>query len=315
MQDRASDARALLEESQAIVQRLGTEGELILADTLNWLGLTILFTDADTRQAKALFERSLELHEKWGDVRGATLSTFHLGIAELDLNNHAAARARLESSLIRFRELGDLFFTSRVSSYLGYLSLGEGDDEQARHFFEQHLKIDTELQFWDGMAEGWRDLGNLYRHQHKYELASRHYENSVQICLDHGLDKYEAFYAAGLLALYCNDYELAARRFTHQLNLARRPDRQGNVGTLLLGLAAVSARINQSERAARLHGAAQVHCVTSAYQLAEIDRVEMERHIQIAREQLGEVVFEALALEGQAMTLAQAINLAMQERN
>jgi hypothetical protein len=41
----------------------------------------------------------------------------------------------------------------------------------------------------------------------------------------------------------------------------------------------------------------------------------MERHIQIAREQLGEVVFEALALEGQAMTLAQAIKLALQERN
>jgi non-specific serine/threonine protein kinase len=313
MQDSAADARTLLEESRALAQNLGTAGERVLADTLNWLGLTILFNDQDARTAKALFKRSLELHEKWGDHPGATLSLFHLGIAELDLHDYTAARARLDLSLSRFRELGDRFFTSRVSIYLGYLCLSEGDDEQARHFFEQHLKIDTELQFWDGMAEGWRDLGNLYRHQHKYELASRHYENSVQICLDHGLDKYEAFYAAGLLALYCNEYELAARRFAHQLELAKRPGKQGNVGALLLGQAAVLAGTRQPERAARLAGAAQALMANANYQFPPVDRAEFERHIQIAREQLGEERFSTAQSAGHTLTLEQAIELALHE--
>jgi predicted ATPase/DNA-binding XRE family transcriptional regulator/Tfp pilus assembly protein PilF len=315
MQDRAAEARTLLEESQAIARRLGTEGELILADTLNWLGLTILFKDADAHAAKTLFERSLELHEKWSDVRGATLSTFHLGIAELDLNHHAAARARLESSLSRFRELGDLFFTSRVSIYLGHLNLSQQDYRQARQFFEQQLRIDTELQFWDGMAEGWRNLGYVYRQEGNHQQASQCFENCVQICLDHGLDKYEAFYTAGLLALYGDDYERAAQRFAHQLHLARRPDRQGNVGALLLGVAAVAAGMNQPERAAQLSGAAQTHGAATAHPLSEIDRVEMERHIHIAREQLGEAAFEALAAEGRTFTLEQAIDLALQGMN
>lgn len=108
---------------------------------------------------------------------------------------------------------------------------------------------------------------------------------------------------------------VASRRFTHQLNLARRPDRQGNAGALLLGLAAVAAGMNQPHRAAKLSGAAQTSCETMAYPLPEIDRVEMERHVQIAREQLGEERFDALQGQGRALTLEQAIELALRNLN
>lgn len=312
MQDSPQSARAMLIEARDILQTLGAAGEHIVADTFNWLGLVTLFIDQDARAAKALFERSLALNEKQPSPFGIALSTFHLGMAELGLRDYPAAQAKLLSGLEQFRKLGDLFFTARVSIYLGHLSLSQDDCAQARYFFEQQLRLDTELQFWDGIAEGWRNLGYVYRQEGKYEQAAQCFEDSVSICLEHGLDKYEAFYNAGLLALYCHDYALAARCFGHQLGLARRPDKQANAGTLLLGLAAVSSGTNQPERAALLHGAAHTHDVTSDYQRAEIDRVEMERHVQIARTQLGEVVFEAFAREGQAMTLAQAIELAMQ---
>jgi predicted ATPase/DNA-binding XRE family transcriptional regulator len=311
MQDRAAEARSLLEESRAMALSLGNESELILADTLNWLGLTILFDDQDAQLAGELFARSLELNERGDHPVGATLSLFHLGIAAMDQHDYATARSRLETSLERFRQFGDLFFTSRVSIYLGYLSLHQGNLEAARHYFEQNQRLDTELQFWDGIAESWRNLGYVYRQEGKYEQASQCFENSVLVCLEHALDKYEAFYTAGLMALSCSNYALAARCFTHQLNLARRPDRQGNVGALLLGMAAVAAGMNQPERAAKLCGAAQAHGAALAYPLSESDRGEMERHIQIAREQLGEMAFERLAAAGRALTLEQAIELAL----
>jgi predicted ATPase/transcriptional regulator with XRE-family HTH domain len=311
MQDNASEARVLLDESRTIALELETEGERILADTLNWLGLTVLFADQDARAAKALFEHSLKLHEKWGDPRGAALSTFHLGIAEMDLNDGTAARACLESSLARFRQFGDLFFTARVSIYLGQLCLSQGNYDQARHFFEQHLKIDTELRFWDGMAEGWRDLGYLCHQEGNYGQASQYYEDSVLICLEHGLDKYEAFYASGVLALYCSNYTLASLRFTHLL-ATKSPDKQGNSGALLLGLAAVAAGTNQPKRAAKLYGAAQAFFETTADRALPLDRAEFDRHLQIARKQLSEERFEVLQAEGYAMTLDQAIDLALQ---
>jgi predicted ATPase/transcriptional regulator with XRE-family HTH domain len=309
MQDNASEARALLEESQTLALQLGEAGELILADTLNWLGLTILFADEDARTANALFERSLELHRTWHDPIGATLSTFHLGIAAMDRKDYPAARAYLKTSLEQFLQFGDLFFTSRVSIYLGYVSLHHGDLNAARYFFEQNQRIDTELQFWDGIAESWRNLGYVYRQESKYEQASQCLENSVLVCREHALDKSEAFYTAGLMALCGNNYALAVRRFTHQLNRSRRPDRLGNIGPLLLGLAAVCAGTNQPERAARLYGAAD--CATPD-RVSSLDRAEFDRHIQIARNQLGEAAFEALAAEGRALTSEQAIDLALQ---
>jgi hypothetical protein len=52
------------------------------------------------------------------------------------------------------------------------------------------------------MAEGWRNLGNVRRQEGKYEQASQHYEDCVLVCLEHGLDKHEVFYASGLPALH-----------------------------------------------------------------------------------------------------------------
>jgi hypothetical protein len=54
---------------------------------------------------------------------------------------------------------------------------------------------------------------------------------------------------------------------------------------------------------------------TTNARILPFDQAEFDRHIQIAREQLGEAAFEALAAEGRAMTFEQAIELALQETN
>jgi tetratricopeptide (TPR) repeat protein len=190
--------------------------------------------------------------------------------------------------------------------------LHQGNLDVARYFFEQNQRIDTELQFWDGIAESWRNLGYVYREEGKSEQASQCLENCVRVCLEHALDKSEAFYTAGFMALACYNYAMALRRLTHQLNLARRPDRQSTIGPLLLGLAAVAAGTNQPERAAKLYGAAQALFEITGDRTPMLDRAEFDRHTQIARRQLGEAAFEALAAAGHALPSEQAIDLALQ---
>ena len=177
------EANSLLEESRAISLKLGVEGELCLAETLNWLGLVL----DDTEATRSILEQGLELNQKWGDERGVALSTFHLGILESDLDHADAALSLLEKSLALFRQFGDLFFISRVSLFLGYLFLKQGDYEKTSRFFEDHLRLDMELQFWDGIADGWRDLGNLHRQQGNFEKAEEYYEQSRTVCREHGL--------------------------------------------------------------------------------------------------------------------------------
>jgi predicted ATPase/DNA-binding XRE family transcriptional regulator len=172
-QHQRNDALALLEESQIISQGLGNDGEQILAETLNWMGL-VMRTSTDHDKARALLTRGLELYQKWNDQRGIALSMFHLGVLEGELQHEDVAILHLEKSLALFRQFGDLFFIARVSLFVGHLYLNLGNYDKARLHFEEHLRIDQELQFWDGIADGWRDLGNLYHYQGKYDQARQY---------------------------------------------------------------------------------------------------------------------------------------------
>ena len=71
----------------------------------------------------------------------------------------------------------------------------------------------------------------------------------------------------------------------------------------------------QSVRAAKLYGAAQALFGTTDHQIPAFDQAEFDRHIQMARDQLGEARFEALASEGRAMTMEQAIAYALENQD
>ncbi|HEY6018693.1 MAG TPA: tetratricopeptide repeat protein, partial [Candidatus Paceibacterota bacterium] len=289
-----NDALSLLEESQVISQSLGDDGEQILAEALNWLGLLAL-SSGEIDRANFLFQRGLELYQKWKNQHGTALSMFHLGIVESELSHDTAALSLLEKSLSLFRQLGDLFLIARVSLFLGRLFMKLGNYDKARLHFEEHLEIDQELQFWDGIADGWRDLGNLCQYQGKYEQARQYYEESMTVCREHGLNKFHVYYSSGSLALYDKHYSLAFQHFIFPLDLAQKSGELANVSVLLIGLAAVAAGMQQPERAAKLYGAAQAVFETTQYQIPPLDRAEFDRHIQIAGEQLGKERFEALA--------------------
>jgi tetratricopeptide (TPR) repeat protein len=306
-----NDALSLLEESQAISQRLGDDGEQILAEALNWLGLVVLSSGKNDKAA-ILFQQGLELYQKWKNLNGVALSMLHLGIVESRLNHDDTALSLLEKSLSLFRQLGDSFFIARVSLFLGRLFLKLGNYDKATLHFEEHLEIDQEIQFWEGIADGWLDLGNLYHYQGKHDQARQYYEESMTICREHGLNKFHVYYSSGSLALYDKNYSLAFQHFIFPLDLAQKSGEVANVSALLMGLSAVASGMQQPERAAKLYGVAQVVMETTNSRISPAHRAEFDRHIQIAREQLGEATFQALASEGRTMTMEQAIEYALE---
>lgn len=308
-QGNIEDARALLLESQRIAQELGEDGELLLADALNWLGLVVLYGNRDAGAAKSMFERALALNTKWGNKRGVALSTFHLGIAEID-KNESAAFSLLEQSLATFDRFGDLFFIARVSDFLGELCLKQGNLDRAKHLFEQRLRNDKEVRFWDGIVEGWFDLGNLHFQQGHYDQASQCFEESVFVCDEHSLNKFEPFYMSGVAALSLDDCTLAFQRFMHLLAPAQKEMNKGKIGAVLAGLSRVAGGTNQPERAARLNGAAQSILEAFDFPYHPKNHAGFERFLQIARQQLGNDIFDALQAEGRAMTLEQAVDYA-----
>jgi tetratricopeptide (TPR) repeat protein len=237
-----------------------------------------------------------------------------LGTVESDLRHDESALSLLQKSLSMFRQLGDLFFVARVSLTLGRLFLKQGKYDKAQLLFEDQLRIDKELQFWNGIAEGLGDLGNLSRYQEQYDQAAKYYEESVAVCREHGLNKYRVYYSSGLLALHNSNYALAFQCFIYPLNLAQKSGELVHVSMLLMGLAAVAAGTNQSERAAKLSSAAQAVFEAIDDQIPQFDRAEFDRHIQFARAQLGDDAVESLQAEGRAMTMEQAIAYALDDQ-
>ena len=68
--------------------------------------------------------------------------------------------------------------------------------------------------------------------------------------------------------------------------------------------------MNQPELAARLSGIAQAILERSSFQYEPIDRAEFDRHIAIARHQIGDVRSEELITDGRDMSMGQAIEYA-----
>jgi tetratricopeptide (TPR) repeat protein len=254
----------------------------------------------------------LELYQKIGDQFGVALSTFHLGIVQSHQHNLEMAVALFEQSIYQFRQFGDLFFIARVSNFLGQTYQKLDDLTRALFFYQQSLHFDTEVQFWNGIIEGWFDIGNLYLLQNDFEQASQCFEESVQASIEYSLIKFNSFYMSGLLAIKLNNYRLAYQRFSYLLNLGLMTGTKDNYGTLLLGLSVSAAGMDDPQHAARLNGAAQAIFATTRESYPEKDRQEFEMHLQKARDQLGEPIYESLQRTGESMGVERAIKYALE---
>lgn len=309
VQEKLAEARLLLEESERVLLQLGDAGELNLAETLNWLGLSFIEFEGENTQAKALIQHGLALFKKHGDAYGIALSTFHLGMVERVRCNLDLARTLMEESLSIFRRSGDLFFIARVSINLGYLFLKQDLYDSAEDLFRQHLEIDQSLHFWQGIADGWNNLTYLHCQKGAYTHARQFVETCIQVCQEHGLPLREPYFLSAMLALHLDDFHLASQRFRCLIQLSGQKDLH-HIGLYLTGLAAAAAGEMRPERAARLLGSARAAFGNTLPTLPAWQQAGFDRHLRSAREQIGEPEFEQLAAEGSRMPIEQVLQLA-----
>ena len=242
------------------------------------------------------------------------MAKFLLGNVTLWKDEDSSALLWLTQSLDLFDELGDLWGIARISQRLGELFLKQGSYEKAQLHFDRHLRLDEELHFKQGTVVALYNLGNLYRHQGDYDQAEGYYEKSLALCREYSLkiDRGYNLYSLGMLALHRNNYPLAMRHFTGYFHAAQGSYEKLTACDFLTSSAAIAAGINQPERAAKLAGAAQALLETTEYRISTFDQAEFDRHLQIARKQLGGAKFEELMSEGYGMTMQQAIAYALE---
>jgi predicted ATPase/transcriptional regulator with XRE-family HTH domain len=308
------DAQSLLEESELIWLSLDEYGEPGLADCLNWMSLVAFDSDGDAAKAGSLVERSIALYTKHADPWGCAMSMLNAGYVRLDRNRSISPLSWFEESLKRFEQVGDLWGKSNVYQCIGRIYLDQGKYKKARFCFEQQMTIDQSLRNISGIIYGLSDIGHLYLWQGDADKAEEYYQKSLATCWQYGLEPDRAvLFFLGMLSLHQNDFRVALQRFIDLYKSAEANDKKRDVLNLLSGLAATAGGTNQFERSAILSGAAQVILDEIGYKYPGFFRAVFDRHLQVARDRLGERIFHELASEGRAMTMERAIAYALEE--
>ena len=165
--NRFSEARAFLEESIEIAEKLGDP--LTVAWSLAYLGWTFDFL-GDYATAKTSLERSVAMARSLGEdgkyIAGQSLS--FLGDIPYWQGDLSEARKLYDEAISYLRELGDTNRLTYPLRRLGYVMLYEKNYSEAAQLFSESMELNRQLDHLQGMtaclvafAAIYRTMGNL----------------------------------------------------------------------------------------------------------------------------------------------------------
>jgi tetratricopeptide (TPR) repeat protein len=245
------------------------------AKALNGAGL-LAYWQGDYPVARVLHEESLAIRQALGDRRGDASSRHNLAMVAKSEGDYASAKALYEESLAIKRELGDRWGMAATLNNLGSVVYEQGDYPVSKSLHEESLAIVRALGDRMGVAASLSNLGEMACDQGDYRAASALHREGLAIRRDVG-------------------------------------DKRG-IAYSLEGLAAVVTGCGDSLRAAGLWGAAARLRNEIRSPMAPNDRPGYDRRVAAARAAArDDVAFDRAWKEGGALTLDQAIDLALQE--
>jgi len=186
----------------------------------------------------------------------------------------------------------------------------------SRRIDDVDAEIAEAAELYRGVGDVWglvglyNNAGYMALEQDSYERGSAYLDKALPLVEKTG-DPLRLSWLVGnlgLASLFTGDLDDADARFAEEIRLARTHGLSWIASEGLAGLAAISARRGEVERAARLLGAAE--------SLAEVLRdpagLKLEREFFApARERIGATHWEALHTEGARLDLDEAVSLAL----
>lgn len=233
----------------------------------------------DWADARSLSEQSLSLSRELDDKQGISMGMINISMTLLAQGIYHYSGKSLEEllteSLTIARELGGKGDISGALYIMGYVA-------RFRNNYEEALKLQTEsLTYAREINDKDRIAWNLLR--------------------------------LGELARLENNYAAAHAYLLEALSIAKEVDYRDPIAPLFEEFAALGAAQGQVKRSAALFGAAEVFRAAIQVVLFPIERVEVEKNIAAAREQLSEDEFNQGWAEGKAMKMEEAIKFALEE--
>jgi predicted ATPase/class 3 adenylate cyclase len=258
---------------------------------------------------------SLAIYREIGDKPGAAAALIKLGNAATEVGDYAQAAGFLEEALTIWREREDKHGTARALISLGWTALRSGDDQVANARLEEALALSRELGDTRSMGFELSGLGEVALRQGDNARAIRLLEESLELRRKLG-SKWGMGVSLGTLgwvAIREGEWNRAVARLGESLEVRQEIGDKGGSAWCLERLAEVALAQEQAEIAVRLLGAAAALRASIGSVIDPADRPAYDRTLVALRATLGEERFSAIWNEGRALTLEQAIELALQK--
>jgi tetratricopeptide (TPR) repeat protein len=262
--------------SEHILSRGGSLSALARAQALATAG-AMAFGLGKPDTAHSLSEQSLALFHQLGDPHDIVRPIVCLGQVAMLIGDYARATELLEGGLAYARREGDEWYTALLLDQIGLIPLAKGDYGRAAERFDQALALCRKVGDRTLVV---LTLGNL-----------------------------------ALTEVARGELVTAIRHMEEGLSLASEVDDDLSIAHFLDGLGAIAQRQDDTERAGRLHGAAErlrVGFTGSSWQNATggaPTELAPERPTGTAR-----VAFERASAEGAAMDRRRAVRYALRDQ-
>lgn len=305
-------ARALLEKSVELWRALGSAGLTGLAHTLSILG-QMKRNLGDPAASCILIEEAILLFRQQDERWGLAWALSYMSMALRDREEFDVAFSFVEESISLWRDLGNQYGLADAIRKRGYIAMRQGNYEFGQRAFAESLAITRKLGNKNAVANSLIDLCQATLCLDDIVQAKTYIQESYDLIRESGNKSWllDCFFYFGLLAGFEGDNQAAQTFFQQELVLARQGGSIWQCANALMGMAGVAAAHGQARRAAKLLGAADTQIKAGASYWDAAESRYIQGAVSMAVAQLGEAAFEEAWVEGQAMTLEQAAEYAL----
>ena len=296
------------------LEEIRTDSRAKILDRAGWLA----FYQGEDTKSEVLFTRSLDLARGVADEATAAKALAGLGVVEFHRDNFDAAEPLINESLVIRTKLGDKRGRASYLSGLAWLNLSLGKLDSAAELAERCLTLFQES---GDILLSVEPLGIL-----GWVAVTRRDRGRASLLLGQGLrlsreagNRYNTmgcFGRLGRMEAFFGDYGAAAAAAREALMILRDlgPVGPDGVRALVELLAVTTSGLGHYRRAAELLSAVQPSERRGVIN-PRVDPVGCElreRAAGKAKEALGEDVWRQACAEGRAMSLDQAVDLALE---
>ncbi|WP_309721138.1 tetratricopeptide repeat protein [Armatimonas sp.] len=303
-------AQGHFSESRDISRTL--QDKVGLAAALNALG-NLELSEGNLSIARTLYEEALSLRRTQGDNAGMAGTLNNLGSLTSELGDYSAALTYCEQALVLNRELGNRLWESTNLQNLGNIYRYLNDNIAAERFCQESIALSRELGNRDEEAGALYTLGWIALDRQDHTTAKPYFEQALIYHREAGKRSWEARDLAALSAVAAAAGDISTSRalFDQALRLQQEIGSPLQIVLSLDELGDIFARTGSPDNAALLWGAAERQReefgkAISSPKLHDTDRVKAT---------LGEAAYATTWAGGRALTLDEAVALALQALN